>query len=156
MKKEDILKVLEEADKALGNYTDGQLRSHLTISKNRRPITEQTRKILSNNGKKLMQNKKGLFALSKEQRIQNSRLGSLNQSKEHKSAGGKIGGKAKKDIGKPILMFDKFTNEFIKEFTSIATAARFLNRNKTAENKIRRVANGDRKSSYGFIWKYKN
>lgn len=153
MKKEDIEKILKEADNNLGNFTDGQLRSHLTISKNR------TKESCSNggkvSGKNRLKTKTGIFSLSKEERIINSRKGALAQSKEHKSNAGKIGGKLKKDKGISILMFDKITNKLIKEFPSIATAARYINKNKTAENKIRRVANGERKSSYGFIWKYK-
>jgi hypothetical protein len=106
-------------------------------------------------GKFLFENKKGLFAMSDEKRIEACKKGAMAQTKEHKSKAGKIGGKNKKDKGIPILMIDINTNNIIEEFPSIATAARFLNKSKTAENKIRRVANGERKTSYGFIWKYK-
>jgi hypothetical protein len=153
MNKKEIDSILEQANNNLGNFTDGELRSHLTISTNRTIKSSSIGGKISGNNR--FKNKTGIFALSKEEKISNCRKGGLAQSKEDKSKAGKIGGKLKKDKGIPILMFDKITNKFIKEFSSVATAARYINRNKTAENKIRRVANGERKSSYGFIWKYK-
>jgi hypothetical protein len=154
MKKEDIEKILQEADNSLGNFTDGQLRSHLTISKNRASKKLQSKggTTSGNNRKKT---KTGIFALSYEERKIYGKMGSIAQKIEDKAKGGRIAGKLRRDKGIPILMFNKITNKFIMEFPSVATAARYINRNKTAENKIRRVANGERKSSYGFIWKYK-
>lgn len=150
MKKEDIEKILKQADEVLGNFTDGELRSHLTISKNRASKTQ-----CSKGGKKggisTKKNKTGIFSLSKEQRVLNSRKGALSQSIEHKSKAGKIGGKLKKDKGKKIIMIDKITNKIVKKFPAVSTASRFLNKR---ENKIRDVLSGRRKTAYGFIWKF--
>lgn len=70
MKKEDIEKILKEADSKLGNYSDAQHKSQLTINKNR------TKESCSNGGKiggpkagKLAKEKKlGFHSLTKEQR----------------------------------------------------------------------------------------
>lgn len=153
MTKKEIERIIKEADEKLGNYTDAQLMSHLTISKNRRPMNEERKKIASDNGKVLYENKKGIFALSKEENLKNCLLGSLAQPLEAKSSGGKIAGKLRKDKGKPILMIDKNSNEIIKEFITIIAAATFLNKR---ENKIHDVLGKRRKSAYGFIWKYKD
>jgi hypothetical protein len=126
----------------------------LTINENRSSKERQSQggKIA---GKFLFENKKGLFAMSDEKRIDARKKGGKAQTKEDKAKAGRIGGKLKLDKGISIVMIDKVTNLLIKEFPSIATAARYINRNKTAENKIRRVANGERKTAYGYIWKYK-
>lgn len=134
-------------------YADKLTIQKLTINENRSSKERQSKggKIA---GKFLFENKKGLFAMSDEKRIEACKKGAMAQTKEDKAKAGRIGGKLRKDKGIPILMFDKITNQLIMKFPSIATAARYINKNKTAENKIRRVANGERKSSYGFIWKY--
>lgn len=152
MTKEQINKILKEADNVLGNFTDGQIRSHLTINKNRANKKQQS-KGGKTSGLNRFLTKTGIFSLSKEERKKYGLMGALTQSKEDKVLGGRIAGKLRKDKGKPVLMFDKVTNAFIKEFPSVATAARFLNKR---ENKIRAVLSGERKTAYGFIWKFVN
>jgi hypothetical protein len=99
-------------------------------------------------------NKTGICGLTQEQRTEYGRLGAHSQSIEDKSKGGKIGGKLKKDKGKPVLMIDKITNEIIQEFPAVTTAARFLQKR---ENKILAVLHGEkyRYTAYGYKWKWK-
>lgn len=150
MKKEDIEKILKEADSVLGNFTDGELRSHLTISKNRASKNQCSKggKIGGHNHKK---NKTGLFSMTRDKLIEACKNGAKAQSIEDKAKGGRIGGKLRKDKGKKVIMIDKITNKIIKKFPAVSTAARFLDKR---ENKIRDVLSGRRKTAYGFIWKF--
>ena len=52
---------------------------------------------------------------------------------------------------KSIIQLDK-ENNFIKEWTSAKDAATFLSKDAST---IRKAARGDRKTAYGYIWKYK-
>ena len=52
---------------------------------------------------------------------------------------------------KSIIQLDK-DNNFIKEWASAKEAANFLNKDASA---IRRVARGERKTAYNYIWRYK-
>ena len=52
---------------------------------------------------------------------------------------------------KSIIQLDK-KNNFIKEWTSAKDAATFLSKDAST---IRKAARGDRKTAYGYIWKYK-
>lgn len=122
---------------------------------------EQTRSLeASIKGGKTMgnihkKNNTGICGLTKEQRIKYGKLGAIAQKIEDKVKGGKIAGKLNKDKGKITLMINKNTNEVIKEFPSLATAARFLGKR---ENKIRAVISGEkyRHTAYGYKWKYKD
>lgn len=69
---------------------------------------------------------------------------------------------AREKLSKTIYMLDKQTEEEIQSFASIKDAANFI---KTSQNKagsdisgitvhIRQVAQGKRKSAYGYIWKF--
>lgn len=55
-------------------------------------------------------------------------------------------------LSKPVFMIDKINNTIIREFTSAIEAERFLEKK---GNHISDCCNGKRKSSYGYIWKYK-
>jgi group I intron endonuclease len=55
-------------------------------------------------------------------------------------------------LSKPILQYDK-QNNFIQEWKSASEAARFLNKTPTT---ISLCCNKKQKTSYGFIWKFKN
>jgi hypothetical protein len=70
MKKEDILKILEEADELLGNYSDAQLTAQLTINTNRTlESCSKGGKIGGPIGGKISKdNKLGFHALSHEQK----------------------------------------------------------------------------------------
>lgn len=68
----------------------------------------------------------------------------------NKNRGRKLTLEHKIKISKPVLQYDKNGN-FIKEYYSITEAQRILNCSHIGE-----VCNGHRKTSGGFIWKYKN
>lgn len=53
---------------------------------------------------------------------------------------------------KPVLQYDLNMN-LLKEFKSLAEAARSINRN---HGNISLCCQGKRKTAYKFIWKYKN
>lgn len=55
-------------------------------------------------------------------------------------------------VNKPILQYN-LNNEFIKEFSSITIASKELNVNFT---NISSCCRGKQKTSYGYIWKFKN
>lgn len=55
-------------------------------------------------------------------------------------------------ICKPIAQLDKDTNEILKVFPSIADACRFLD--KKGSGHISAVCQGNRKTAYGYKWKY--
>jgi hypothetical protein len=59
-----------------------------------------------------------------------------------------------KDKQKPIQMFNKQTDEFIKEFTSIAEACRFIGKNSTYASTLSSCAIGKRKTAFGYKWKF--
>ncbi len=107
-------------------------------------------KISGNNRKKT---KTGICALSNEERTIYGKMGSIAQKIEDKAKGGRIAGKLRKDKGKQIFMIDKNTNEILKEFITIVSAAMYLDKR---ENKIRDVLSNRRKSAYGYKWMYKN
>ena len=56
-------------------------------------------------------------------------------------------------LEKPVDQFDKNGN-YIRSFKSLDDAAKFLN--KTNSSNICKVCKGERKTAYGYIWKYKN
>ena len=64
--------------------------------------------------------------------------------------------------GKPIQMINPKTNEVIQEFKTMADGARYCIENKLTtdcklhgiQSHIGQVANGKRKTAYGYIWKY--
>lgn len=63
---------------------------------------------------------------------------------------------------KAVLAFDKKTNEFVKEFESTASAAQWCFENgysstltSGVRSHIAEVANGKRKTAFGFVWRYK-
>lgn len=58
----------------------------------------------------------------------------------------------KEALSKPILQYDKQGN-FIQEWESASEAARFLNKTSTT---ISLCCNKKQKTSYGFVWKFKN
>lgn len=66
-------------------------------------------------------------------------------SEEHRN-------KIKISLSKPVFMINKINNTVIMEFTSALEAERFLKR---TGNHISDCCNGKRKSSYGYIWRYK-
>lgn len=77
-------------------------------------------------------------------------------SKELRAKGVKIRSAQEKNIeklGKPILQYDKNTMEFIAEYPSIGVAARTVGEESWSRH-ITQVAQGKRKTAYGFIWKY--
>lgn len=53
-------------------------------------------------------------------------------------------------------MLDKNTLEIIKIFDSITAATNFLNKNQKAGSAISQVCKGNRKTAYGYSWKYEN
>lgn len=55
-------------------------------------------------------------------------------------------------IRKPVAQLDKDTNEILKVFSSIADACRFLD--KKGSSHISAVCQGNRKTAYGYKWKY--
>lgn len=59
-------------------------------------------------------------------------------------------------VSRPILMLDKETLEVLQEFKDAATAKRELGLATRADNNIRKCANGDTPTAYGYIWKFKN
>lgn len=63
--------------------------------------------------------------------------------------------KIKKDQRKAICMLDKNTLEIIEEFSSISSASKFLGK-KNADSHIIKVCKGERKTAYGYKWKYIN
>ena len=64
--------------------------------------------------------------------------------------------------GKPIQMINPNTNTVIQEFKTMADGARYCMENKLTtdcklhgvQSHIGQVANGKRKTAYGYIWKY--
>lgn len=69
----------------------------------------------------------------------------------------------KQNFGKPVIMLDKKTEEEIKRFASITEAAHYLADNKIAKNFQRGIISHisqsiakthNRKSAYGYKWKY--
>lgn len=60
----------------------------------------------------------------------------------------------KKVYGKNVLMIDKDTEEVLKEFPSAKDAGRFLGNVKKSCH-ISAVCNGNRKTAYGYKWKFK-
>lgn len=60
------------------------------------------------------------------------------------------------NASKAILMIDKNTDEIIQEFESIVKATNFLSKPQKAGSAISSVCKGNRKTAYGFKWKYKN
>ena len=60
--------------------------------------------------------------------------------------------KIRTGLSEPVFMTDKINNTIIREFTSAMEAGRFLEKK---GNHISDCCNGKRKSSYGYIWKYK-
>ena len=69
---------------------------------------------------------------------------------------------AREKNGKPIKMFDSATQEFLRAFSTLADAARYLKENGYSKGKSLRgicvhitgCARGERKQAYGFIWRY--
>ena len=57
---------------------------------------------------------------------------------------------------KRAIMLDKNTLEIIKIFDSITAATNFLNKNQKAGSAISQVCKGNRKTAYGYKWKYEN
>lgn len=57
---------------------------------------------------------------------------------------------------KPIQMIDYLTGKTFLEFSSAAEAGRYLNLPKRAGTNIRKCANGEIKTAYGYIWKFIN
>lgn len=57
---------------------------------------------------------------------------------------------------KPIQMIDCLTGKTFLEFSSAAEAGRYLNLPKRAGTNIRKCANGEIKTAYGYIWKFIN
>ena len=57
---------------------------------------------------------------------------------------------------KPIQMIDYQTGKVFLEFSSAAEAERYLNLPKRAGTNIRKCANGEIKTAYGYIWKFIN
>lgn len=57
---------------------------------------------------------------------------------------------------KPIQMIDYQTGKIFLEFSSAAEAGRYLNLPKRAGTNIRKCANGEIKTAYGYIWKFIN
>jgi hypothetical protein len=63
-----------------------------------------------------------------------------------------LGGQRSKELfSKPIVSYDKITGDFVKEYYSQKEAEREF-----PNNCIRKVLKGKKKSSNGFIWKYKD
>ena len=60
--------------------------------------------------------------------------------------------RGRKVIRKPVAQLDKDTNEILKVFSSIADACRFLD--KKGSSHISAVCQGNRKTAYGYKWKY--
>lgn len=56
---------------------------------------------------------------------------------------------------KPILMIDKISKEILKEFKNSKEAKEELKLPNRGDNLIRRCANGEIKTAYGYIWKFK-
>ena len=59
-----------------------------------------------------------------------------------------------KDKQKPIKMFNKQTNEFIKEFPSIAEACRFIGKSVQYASTLSNCATGKRKTALGYKWEF--
>ena len=53
-------------------------------------------------------------------------------------------------------MIDCLTGKTFLEFSSAAEAGRYLNLPKRAGTNIRKCANGEIKTAYGYIWKFIN
>ena len=51
-------------------------------------------------------------------------------------------------------MFNKQTNEFIKEFPSIAEACRFIGKSVQYASTLSSCATGKRKTALGYKWKF--
>ena len=62
---------------------------------------------------------------------------------------------SRKDFKKAVIQLDKNTNQIINIFNSISEANQFLNKNR-ADRNISRVCQGERKTAYGYKWKYLN
>lgn len=75
MKKEDIERILKESDELLGNFSDAQQRSHLTIYTNRsKESASKGGKIGGpKGGKTSKDNKLGFHSMSKEDRVKLSK-----------------------------------------------------------------------------------
>ena len=56
---------------------------------------------------------------------------------------------------KPVNQYT-LDNEFIKRFSSIREAARYVNKPKNGDSSIIYACQGKNKTAYGFIWKYEN
>ena len=55
---------------------------------------------------------------------------------------------------KPVLCYNK-NGDFVKEFSSMSDAARFLDNPKAKQSGISMCCLGKRKTAYGYVWKYK-
>lgn len=55
-------------------------------------------------------------------------------------------------MAKPVIQIDKDTGEVLREFTSATEAGQLVNAHHVTA--IARVCRGERKSSYGYIWRY--
>lgn len=57
---------------------------------------------------------------------------------------------------KTIYMLNKDTNEIIRKFDALADAARFLGRGPNRMSHIAEQVRGERKTAYGYKWRYAN
>lgn len=62
--------------------------------------------------------------------------------------------RGRETIEQSVIMVDKDTNQDLKIFSSVSQAYKFLN--KQSSGHIASVANGKRKTAYGYKWRYLN
>ena len=74
----------------------------------------------------------------------------MNQSGENNAMYGRLGADNPNSI--PIIKLNKYTNQKIKEYDSMASAGRELGVN---VSKICECCKGKRLSAYGYKWEYK-
>ena len=79
------------------------------------------------------------------------RIGLRTVNKTGTGKFGKLNGSSK-----PIYMIDKDTNKIIKKFDALADAARYLGRNPNWMSHISQQIRGERKTAYGYKWRYVN
>lgn len=77
-----------------------------------------------------------------------------NALNEYKVSDKEIQQRANLSTAKKVYMIDLKTNKIIKSFDSLGDAARFLGKHRAGGSHISAVCKGERKTAYGYKWKY--
>lgn len=109
--------------------------------------------------KEYIEKNKGMFDLDfqREKGLRHAREGKgfHGLSKEETIANAKKGGiAAAAVVSKPVLQYSK-DGEFIKEHKSLSDAAEYVGKPRSSGSQITASCKGKQKTTFGFIWKYK-